>query len=83
MIAQYFPPDIGGSATRAYNLAKGLFLNGCKVTVVAAFPHYPHGNVPSWYKRKAIVSERFGSARVFCVGVPALLYSNTLNIRRM
>ena len=52
IIAQYFPPDMGGGATRAYNVAKGLKLNGCEVTVVTAFPHYPSGNVPERYRWK-------------------------------
>jgi len=52
IIAQYFPPDLGGSATRACNAAKGLVLNGCKVTVVTAFPHYPHGKIPKEYRWK-------------------------------
>lgn len=30
MVAQYFPPDLGGSATRAFNLAKGLLKTGLK-----------------------------------------------------
>ena len=37
VIAQLLPPDMGGVSTRAYNAAKGLLLNGCKVTVVTAF----------------------------------------------
>ena len=36
MLSQIFPPDTGGSATRAYNVAKGPVLNRAKVTVVAA-----------------------------------------------
>jgi len=46
ILSQIFPPDMGGSATRAYNVAKGLVLNRVKVTVVAGFPPYPTGNVP-------------------------------------
>jgi glycosyltransferase involved in cell wall biosynthesis len=57
VIAQYFPPDMGGGATRAYNVAKGLGLNGCEVTVVTAFPHYPSGNVPERYRWKPFVLE--------------------------
>ena len=64
IIAQYFPPDLGGSATRAYNVAKGLLLNGCRVTVVAAFPHYPHGNVPKEYRWRPFKEERIGNMRV-------------------
>jgi len=64
IFAQYFPPDIGGSATRAYNVAKGLTLNGCDVTVVAAFPHYPGGDVPEKYRWRPIVLEWMDGFRV-------------------
>ena len=64
IIAQYFPPDLGGSATRAYNVAKGLSLDGCNVTVVAAFPHYPHGNVPCEYGWRPFKVEWMGRVKV-------------------
>jgi glycosyltransferase involved in cell wall biosynthesis len=64
IIAQYFPPDLGGSATRAYNIAKGLTLNGCNVTVISAFPHYPHGNIPPEYRWKPLKVEWMGKIRV-------------------
>ena len=43
IISQYFPPDIGGGSTRAYNITKGLIRKGCKVILITAFPHYPTG----------------------------------------
>jgi len=52
VLAQYFPPDMGG---------------GCEVKVVAAFPHYPHGNVPAKYRGKSIVYEMFNGAKVLRV----------------
>jgi colanic acid biosynthesis glycosyl transferase WcaI len=64
VIAQYFPPDLGGAAIRAYNVAKGLLLNGCKVTVVAAFPHYPYGEIPKEYRWKLIKVEQLGGIRL-------------------
>jgi glycosyltransferase involved in cell wall biosynthesis len=69
---------MGGGSTRATNVVKGLLSKDCPVTVVAAFPHYPHGKVPIQYKRKAIVPERFGSAKVFRVWIPALPHSSKL-----
>jgi len=60
VIAQYFPPDMGGGSARASNVVKGLLSKGCNVTVIAAFPHYPHGKVPVKYKRKPIVAEQAG-----------------------
>lgn len=78
VLAQYFPPDMGGGSTRASNVVNGLLNKGCEVTVVAAFPHYPDGKVPSQYKRKAIIPERFGAAKVFRVWIPALAHSSPL-----
>ena len=78
VLAQYFAPDMGGGSTRATNVVKGLLSNGCDVTVVAAFPHYPHGKVPANYRHKAIVPERFGNAKVYRVWIPALPHSSVL-----
>ena len=78
VLAQYFPPDMGGGSTRASNVINGLLCKNCDVTVVAAFPHYPHGKVPREYRHKAVVSERFGVAKVFRVWVPSLPHSSCL-----
>jgi glycosyltransferase involved in cell wall biosynthesis len=72
LIAQYFPPDLGGSATRAYNLAKGLAVNGCNVTVIAAFPHYPHGKIPADYKWKLLKVEWIGQIRIIRTFMPPI-----------
>lgn len=65
ILAQYFPPDLGGGATRAYNAAKGLVTAGCRVTVVAAFPHYPTGCIPTKYRWKPIVVEQMDGFKVY------------------
>lgn len=70
VIAQYFPPDLGGSATRAYNVAKGLAVNGCNVTVIAAFPHYPHGKIPEDYKWKPLKMEWIGKIKLIRTFMP-------------
>jgi colanic acid biosynthesis glycosyl transferase WcaI len=64
IIGEYFPPDIGGAATRASNIAKGLSMNGCSVTVVTAFPHYPTGKIPEQYKRKLLKVEYVEKSRI-------------------
>jgi glycosyltransferase involved in cell wall biosynthesis len=64
IIGEYYPPDIGGAATRASNIAKGLSLNGCNVTIVTAFPHYPTGKIPKEYKYKPLKVEYVGKSRV-------------------
>lgn len=72
MVAQYFPPDLGGAAVRAYNVARGLLANGCKVTVVAAFPHYPYGETPKEYRWKPLKAEWLGKIRVIRTFVPPM-----------
>jgi len=72
VIAQQYPPDMGGGATRAYNAVKGLLLNGVRVTVVAAHPHYPHGNIPKEYRWKPIKIEWREGAKVIRTFVPPL-----------
>lgn len=73
IISQIFPPDMGGSATRAYNLAKGLRANGVDVTVLTGVPHYPMGDVPKGYRWKAFVRERIDGFAVIRTFVPPLI----------
>jgi glycosyltransferase involved in cell wall biosynthesis len=78
ILAQYFSPDMGGGSARATNVVSGLLGKSCDVTVVAAFPHYPHGKVPECYDHKALVVERFGAAKVYRVWIPALPHRNPI-----
>ncbi len=64
ILGEYFPPDIGGAATRSSNVAKGLSLNDCNVTVVTAFPHYPTGRIPKKYKYKPLKVEYAGKMKI-------------------
>ena len=63
---------MGGGATRAYNVAKGLLLNDCEVQVIAAFPHYPDGDVPEGYRWKALKTENVEGVDVTRTFVPPL-----------
>jgi glycosyltransferase involved in cell wall biosynthesis len=81
ILSQIFPPDMGGSATRAYNVAKGLVLNNVKVTVIAGFPHYPTGNVPKHLRKKALsieYMERFKVIRTYIPPIPAKGLANRM-----
>ena len=72
VIAQYYPPDMGGGATRAYNAVKGMILNGAQVTVVSAFPHYPYGNISKEYRWKPIKVEWRDGVKVIRTFVPPI-----------
>lgn len=61
---------MGGGATRAYNVAKGLVVNGCRVIVIAAFPHYPTGNTPKSYRWKPFQLETSEGMTVVRTFVP-------------
>jgi glycosyltransferase involved in cell wall biosynthesis len=81
ILSQIFPPDMGGSATRAYNVAKGLILNNVKVTVIAGFPHYPTGNVPKHLRKRALsieYMEGFKVIRTYMPPIPAKGLANRM-----
>ena len=51
-LSQYFPPEIGATQTRAYEMARGLVEAGHQVTVLTEFPNHPEGIIPPEYRRK-------------------------------
>jgi glycosyltransferase involved in cell wall biosynthesis len=53
-------------------LVKGLALNGCNVTVIAAFPHYPHGRIPEQYRLLPIKVEWMGNVKVIRTYMPPI-----------
>lgn len=81
ILAQYFPPDFGGASTRAYNAARGLVLQGCSVTVITSYPHYPQGIIPTEYRRKLYSRENMDGVRIIRTPIPAIPHSS--NLRRI
>jgi len=49
-LSQYFPPEIGATQTRAYEMARGLILAGHHVTMITEVPNHPTGVIPSEYR---------------------------------
>jgi len=56
-ISQYFPPEIGATQNRAYEMAKNLIRLGHEVTVLTEMPNHPSGVVPPEYRGKRFVRE--------------------------
>ena len=52
---------------------------GVDVTVVTAFPHYPHGNVPIKYKGKILIEEQIGDVKTIRTWIPSLPHSSVKN----
>lgn len=57
LLTQYFPPEKGAAQVRLWELAKGLYNQGHKVTVVTAFPNHPTGIIPEEYLGKHFMRE--------------------------
>lgn len=51
-ISQYFPPEVGATQTRAYEMARNWVRLGHQVTMLTEFPNHPSGIIPKSYKRK-------------------------------
>ncbi len=51
-LSQYFPPEVGATQTRAYEMACGLVQAGHHVTMIAEVPNHPSGIVPPAYRRQ-------------------------------
>ena len=78
IISQYFPPDISGGSTRAYNYAKCLVEQGYNVTVITAPPHQ-HSAVPKEYRHRLTRKEKMSGMNLIRVWVPSLLHSSVRN----
>lgn len=58
-LSQYFPPEVGATQTRAYEMARGLVKAGHHVTIIAEVPNHPTGIISSeyqgkWYERASL-----------------------------
>ncbi|MEW6202540.1 MAG: glycosyltransferase family 4 protein, partial [bacterium] len=54
-LSQYFPPEIGATQTRAYEMATNLVRMGHKVTVLCEIPNHPKGIVFPEFRGKRVV----------------------------
>jgi glycosyltransferase involved in cell wall biosynthesis len=49
-LSQYFPPEVGATQTRAYEMARHLVTAGHKVTMLTEIPNHPSGIIPPEYR---------------------------------
>ena len=72
-IIHFFPPEVNGGATRAYELASMWAGLGHEVIVSTGFPNHPIGKIFDGYKLKAVQKERlngFTLRRAFIYPTP-------------
>jgi glycosyltransferase involved in cell wall biosynthesis len=70
-VSQYFPPETGAGARRAYEMASAWRAAGHDVTVVCPFPNYPAGQVHADYRGKLRVREEIDGIPVLRVPIYA------------
>ena len=78
IISQYFPPDISGGGTRAFNYAQCLVQQNYDVTVITAFPHL-HSAVPKEFRGKIKHKEKMDGFDLIRVWIPSLLHTSARN----
>jgi glycosyltransferase involved in cell wall biosynthesis len=64
ILTQYFPPEMDGTGTRLYELAKRLKDKGHEVTVLTAMPNYPTGRIFKGYRFKIRKTESMDGFKV-------------------
>jgi glycosyltransferase involved in cell wall biosynthesis len=64
-LSQYFPPEIGATQTRGWEMATRLSRMGHKITVLTEFPNHPGGVIPPSFRRKACVRSRESGMDVY------------------
>lgn len=70
-LSQYFPPEVGATQTRAYEMARGLVQAGHRVTVLTEVPNHPSGVVPPEYRKKWVEHSTLDGIDVLRVWVKA------------
>ncbi len=70
-LSQYFPPEVGATQTRAFEMARGLMKAGHQVTVICEFPNHPSGIMPETYRRKIYERSNLDGIDVIRVWVKA------------
>ncbi|MDH7499786.1 MAG: glycosyltransferase family 4 protein, partial [candidate division NC10 bacterium] len=70
-LSQYFPPEVGATQARAYDMATGLIRAGHQVTMLTEVPNHPEGIVRKEYRGRLFCRERLDGIDVIRVWVKA------------
>ncbi len=70
-LSQYFPPEVGATQNRAYEMATNLVRMGHRVTVLTEMPNHPKGIIHPSYRRRLVMSEELEGVQVLRVWVMA------------
>lgn len=80
LITMYFPPEIGGGSTGAWNRALLFKEMGFKVFVLTGFPTYPSGRLdnPKYEKKRLFMTEYVGSFKVLRIRLIPLSHNGII-----
>ncbi len=78
-LSQYFPPEVGATQNRAYEMAMNFIKQGHKVTVLTEIPNHPSGIINPDYRGKFIVRSDWDGIDVVRVWVKASAVKSFLN----
>ena len=79
IVTPYYTPDFGPSAPMFSMLAESLVSSGYKVTVLAAVPHFPSGQVAQGFRKRLWRWEVINGVRVGRAWVPSGNRSNLVH----
>ena len=68
-LSQYFPPEVGATQTRAYEMATGLIRAGHQVTMLTEVPNHPEGIIRPEYRGRFWMREKLDGIDVIRVWV--------------
>jgi len=68
-ISQYFPPEVGATQSRSYEMAKHLVEQGHSVTVITEMPNHPKGIIQAGYRGKFFLKEELDGIKILRVWV--------------
>lgn len=63
-LSQYFPPEVGATQTRAYEMAQGLVRAGHQVTVITEVPNHPQGIIQPEYRGRFYFREELNGIEI-------------------
>ena len=80
-LSQYFPPEVGATQTRAYEMARGLVRAGHQVTMIVEVPNHPSGVIPPAYRGKLFersVLDGFEVIRIWVLASPVKTFRSRM-----
>ena len=77
-LSHFYPPEMGGAASRISGLARWLVKFGNNVTVITGYPNYPIGKIYPEYKNRKNKIEFIDGVKILRSKVLPVSYQSVL-----